>query len=108
MSNPHPTRRSFLQWAAALGLVTATGCPPSPGNADGGVVVFKRSGRGLRISNAAKKHNANRLYKTLAAAAADLPHPGDMSRVVQVTLPASLAMQLFTPGKLIVDLRRDL
>ncbi len=107
MSNPHPTRRSVLRWAAALGLVTVTGCPPSFGDG-GGVIVFKRSGRGLRISNAAKKHNANRLYKTMAAAAADLPHPGDTSQVVQVTLSASLAAQLFTPGKLIVDLRRDL
>ncbi|MBI4581571.1 MAG: hypothetical protein HY718_17870, partial [Planctomycetes bacterium] len=74
----------------------------------GGVIAFKRSGRGLRVSNAAKKHNANRRYKTAAAAEQDAAHPGDPSRVVQLVIPTALALRLFPPGRLVADLRHDL
>lgn len=113
------TRRVFLRWAAGAGLLSLAGCPmPGGGDGDGnggngnggagGMIVFKRSGRNLSVSNAAKKHNANRLYKTAEAAASDAPHSGDPSRVVQVVIPTLLGMQLFPPGQLIVDLRQQL
>ena len=102
------TRRMLLKLGAAFGLTSAA-CvfPPMPGGG-AGVVVFRRSGRGLRISNAAKSHNANRLYWTSLAARLDVPHPGDPSYVVQVVISAALAAQLFPRGKVIADLRRDL
>ena len=34
-------------------------------------VAYRRSGRGRRVSNAAKKHNANRVYSTIEAATAE-------------------------------------
>jgi hypothetical protein len=71
--------------------------------------VFKRSGRHRRISNAAKSHNANRLYRTKQAALGDPPHPGDNSKVVKRSISNELFEQLFpTSDKLIADLRHDL
>jgi hypothetical protein len=122
------TRRVFLRWATGAGLLSISGCAiPINGGGDGdgdgnggngnggngsggtgGMIVFRRSGRNRRVSNAAKKHNANRLYKTPEAAASDAPHRGDSSRVVQVTIPMLLGIHLFPPGRLIVDLRRHL
>jgi len=102
------TRRAFIRLAAALGLVSAAGCFAPLPNPGGGVIVFKRSGRGLRISNAAKKHNANHLYATAAVAASDPPHRGDSSRVVKVVISETLAAQLFGSGRMIVDLRHVL
>jgi len=98
------TRRAFLGLAASLGVVTTVGCPPP----QGGVIRFKRSGRGGHVSNAAKAHNANRLYATRLAATLDLAHPGDRSKVVQVTISQTLNQQLFGNGQLIADLRREL
>ena len=71
-------------------------------------MVFKRSGRGLHVSNAAKKHNANRLYTTRSAASADVPHPGDNSNVVSLTISRDLYNRLFAQVRRIADLRRDL
>lgn len=105
---PRYTRRDFMRAGtlAAVGAATASGllgCPPTPST---GMMVFKRSGRGRRVSNAAKKHNANRLYRTFAAAVADAPHPGDTSKIVQRTISASLFNQLFPPnGRNVADLR---
>lgn len=108
MRIPRPTRRSLLRWIGSLALLVTAGCPNVLQPLSGGVIVFRRSGRRLRISNAAKKHNANRLYLTAAAAAGDLPHPGDISRVVQVVISSALAARLFPSGKMIADLRHDL
>jgi hypothetical protein len=102
------TRRHVLKAGAAAGLVAVTGCVKGMLPLFGGVVVYKRSGRGLRISNAAKKNNANKLYATMAAAMNDPAHPGDISKVVPITIPAALAAQLFPLGKVQADLRHDL
>lgn len=97
------TRRGFLGLAASLGVVTTAGCPPLHG-----VVVSKRSGRRGHVSNAAKKHNANHLYATTLAATLHLAHPGDRSKVVQVTISADRYDRLFGDGSLVADLRHDL
>lgn len=109
------TRRRFLQVAAALGLTQTLGCgffglpdDDTDGGskpAGNGVVVNRRSGRSGHISNAAKKHNANHLYRTPEAAANDPAHPGDNSKVVQVTISAELFEELFGDGQLSADLR---
>jgi len=98
------TRRGFLGLAASLGVVTTVGCPP----ALHGVVVHRRSGRRGHVSNAAKKHNANHLYATKLAATLHLAHPGDRSKVVQVTISADRYDKLFGNGSLVADLRHDL
>jgi len=92
-------------------LAGCNGIGPLPGgDGNGGgdtssVPAFKRSAGGRRISNAAKKHNANHLYATFAAAQADAAHPGDHSKVVQVILSRARFDQLFGGGNLSVDLR---
>jgi hypothetical protein len=111
MINWHLTRRGFLRAAGTLGVANVVGCTALPigqGLGGNGVPAFRRTGRGRRISNAAKKHNANRRYATRAAAEADLAHPGDTSRVVQITMNRDLFDRLFANGRLAVDLRRDL
>ena len=99
------TRRTFLNLAASLGVMAFFGCSYPSGQ---GVVVYRRSGRGRHVSNAAKKHNANRLYATEEIALFDSPHPGDRSKVVPFTISSELYNKLFTPFKQIADLRRDL
>lgn len=99
------TRREFLGITASLGLMTAVGCLPFTGQ---GVIVYRRSGKGRHVSNAAKKHNANRLYLTQQAATLDLPHLGDHSKVVMVTISSVMFLKLFSGGKPIADLRHDL
>jgi len=75
---------------------------------DRGIQAFKRSGRKLRTSHAANKHNANHVYATRQAAAADPAHPGDRSQVVEITINRSLFKKLFASGRLSADLRHDL
>ena len=99
------SRRSFLSLAASFGLTAIIGCYVPPGRS---VVVYRRSGRGRHVSNAAKKHNANRLYATEQAALSDLPHTGDRSKVVPITISSEMYNRLFTITKQIADLRRDL
>jgi len=99
------TRRSFLSLTASLGVITLLGCPLTTGQ---GVIIYRRSGRRRHVSNAAKKHNANRLYLTQEAAARDLPHAGDRSKVVSIFISYGMFLMLFSDGKLIADLRRDL
>lgn len=107
-------RRSFLRVAVAGGLVGALDwlLPSShrvvASPAVGGVIAFRRSGRGRHVSNAAKKNNANRLYANFQAAALGLAHPGDRSRVVSVVISAYMFDSLFRGGRVCVDLRHDL
>jgi hypothetical protein len=70
------------------------------------VVVFALSGRGRRISNAAKRHNANKRFRTALAAEANRAHPGDDSFVVRITLGRPEFDRLFGRGNLVADLRR--
>ena len=95
------TRRAFLFAAASAGAAASLGCPPSRKTA----VVYRRSCRGLHASNAAKKHSANRLYATVAAATQDVAHPGDNAKVVSLVMSKSKFDRLFKGGRLIVDLR---
>lgn len=78
-------------------------------NGSGGMMVFIRSGRGISgISNAAKKHNNNRIYLTEAAALGDMPHPGDKSVVKTIVISDGLFAKLFPNGNEIADLRHML
>ena len=118
------TRRTFCRIAGAGGLAVVTGCveiidPSVPGGDNGetpidvddvavsgnGVVILRRAGRSRRISNAAKKHNANRLYATVAAAQSDPAHPGDNSKIVPVVVSRARFEELFGGGRVIADLR---
>lgn len=94
--------------AAAVGTVTAMGCPRRPVKTTNGVKVFKRSARGIHVSNAAKKNNFNKLYKTRRAALRGRAHKGDHSYVVSLIINKQLYNKLFANGKLVADLRHDL
>ncbi len=104
MSLQEYTRRTFLSLMALGTLALNAGCP-RPRKV---VRVFKRSGRGRHVSNAAKKHNANHLYRTLEAALGDPAHPGDKSKVVMVEINRTMFNKLFPGNKQIADLRHDL
>jgi hypothetical protein len=103
------TRRQFVHAAGVLTVAHLSGCvQPLPVGPDsgGGVIAYKRSGRGIKgISRAAKAHNANRVYTTMEAALSDPPHLGDRSRVVQVTMNSQMHGDLFSDGNDIADLR---
>lgn len=99
------SRRTFLGIASSVGVATMTGCPLFRNQ---GVIVYRRSGRGLHVSNAAKKHNANHLYATQEAALADPAHPGDRSKVVAVTINRDTYRRLFPEGVVAADLRQNL
>lgn len=70
------------------------------------VSVFRRSGKGRRISNAAKSHNNNRLYASAHAAQIDPAHPGDNSKVVSYFMSRENFNMLFAGGRSMVDLRK--
>lgn len=105
MINSNLTRRTFLKLTAATGALSLTGgCFQM--NGSGGSMVYIRSGRGIKgISNAAKKHNSNRVYLTEAAALGDPPHPGDKSVVKTTVISNDLFGMLFTNGNEMADLR---
>ena len=83
------------------------GCPRRR-NLGNGVKVYKRSGRGIHVSNAAKLNNANKLFRTAAAAASGRAHPGDKSYVVDLIINKDTFNKLFAGGKTVADLRHDL
>jgi hypothetical protein len=68
-------------------------------------VIFALSGRGRRISNAAKKHNANMRFKNAVIAGLNHAHPGDDSFVVPLTVSGQEFQRLFGRGNLVADLR---
>lgn len=103
MSAHDLTRRAFISIAAMAGLIATTGCPARNPKV---VKVFKRSGRGRHVSNAAKKHNANMLFATEAVALANPAHPGDGSVVVTVVISQARYSKLFPGNKKIADLRK--
>jgi len=103
MAKRSVSRRAFLAAAAVAGAVALAGCNPAK---PAPVTVYKRSGRGRHVSQAAKKHNANRLYADAATASQDLAHPGDKSRVVSVTISQQEFDRLFAGGVKFVDRRR--
>jgi hypothetical protein len=68
-------------------------------------VIFARSGRGRRVSNAAKKHNANLRFRNEILALLNPAHPGDNSKVVRRVVSAAEFARLFPAGRGIADLR---
>jgi len=106
------TRRAFLRLGALCAAGGLAGCGVFPIRipilGTDAVYAFKRSGRGRRISNAAKKHNANHVYATYMAALRDPAHRGDRSRIVRITMSRRQYDALFAPGTLSADLRHDL
>lgn len=118
------TRRTFLKFASAVGFLGLSGVILKNGESAasakktvnkqnvltlGGALVYKRSNRNKNgVSEATKHHNANRLYRTQAAALSDPAHKGDKSIVKSTTIPRKWFEVLFAGGKDIVDLRRDL
>lgn len=104
MAKHHLTRRGFLGVAAGAAALVSVGCPQTP-PAQGSITAYMRSGRGKRVSNAAKLHNHNHLYATRAAALADPAHPGDKSKVVSVVISKARYDRLFAGNRQVVDLR---
>lgn len=96
------TRREFLAVCAvvvATGLVGLSCDVPGP-------YVYRLSLRGRRGSNAARKHNANKVFATEAAANQNRAHPGDRSRIVRVRVSNETFNRFFDGGsRLVVDLR---
>ena len=108
------TRRQFLAAGAVLVAGAVAGCAGGGGGGGSGksaaktnaVTVFRLSGRGRRISRAAKLHNANKLFKTKKLADKNRAHPGDPSRIVAVTISQAAFDRLFRiPRNKIVDRR---
>lgn len=103
------SRRDFLILTGMLAFAALPGCDsrcsaPTSGAAPSRS-AYRLSGRGRRISNAAKKHNANKLFATAEAAEGHRAHPGDTSRVVSIDVSDAFYRQLFADGD-IADLRR--
>jgi hypothetical protein len=104
------TRRGFLALtggAFALGALAACGGSGGGGGGgdDGPVVIYALSGRGRRVSNAAKKHNANLRFRTILDAETNHAHPGDTSFVVPLTVSHDVFDLLFPRGASVADLR---
>ena len=118
------TRRTFLKFVSVVGFLGLSGVVLKNGVSTaserkavtkqnvttlGGALVYKRSSRNKKgVSEAINRHNANRRYRTQAAALSDPAHKGDKSTVKSTTIPRKLFEELFAGGKDIVDLRRDL
>ena len=118
------TRRTFLKLVSVVGFLSLSGVILKNGKSAasaretvtkqnvvtrGGALVYKRSNRNKNgVSEATKRHNANRLYRTQAAALSDPAHKGDKSIVKPITIPKKWFEVLFAGGKDIADLRRDL
>lgn len=110
-------RRDFLAFTGALLAGSLAGCGSSGGGGKKGggnpgpaqlqaVQVFRLSSTGTRASNATKKNNANKIFRTALAAEKGRAHPGDRSRVVEITIPGDLFEKLFASKKsLVADLR---
>jgi hypothetical protein len=115
------TRRSFIYYSGVLvGSLTLAACgggggssAPTGQNHTGGNTtqapphtIYRLSSRGRNISQAAKKHNANKRFPTVLAAESNRAHPGDHSRVVSLIISDAEFNRLFDKGKRgIVDLR---
>jgi hypothetical protein len=114
------TRRRFIYYSGILmGSLTLAACgggsgsSPDGQNNNGGNtnnspprIIYRLSSRGRNISQAAKKHNANKRFASAAAAKSNRAHPGDTSRVVPLVVSASEFNRLFDNGSAqVADLR---
>lgn len=108
------TRRRFV--TTALTALAVIGAPlpafaqrffsGNPNNPRGRRKMYRLSGRSRRISNAAKRHNANMRFTTPHAAHLTRAHPGDRSRIVSETISVEEFHRLFVSGgSHVVDLR---
>ena len=71
------------------------------------ITMYRLSGRGRRISRAAKIHNANLRFATALAADAHRAHPGDRSRIVKVNVSVNDYIRFFIKRRSrVVDLRQ--
>lgn len=103
MSSSDLTRREFLVTGSTLvvSLVTAVPSvaqplsPRVPPKRKKSLRIWRWSGRGRRVSQAALKHAANRRYATKRAALSDLPHPGANLRLVQIDISKEEFIRLF-------------
>jgi hypothetical protein len=102
---PYVSRRGFFKASIAVGAAALSTACPRPQQMSY-AEVFKRSGRGRRISNAAKQHNANRMYKSFEAALFDPAHPGDRSKVVSCFISRDRFDDLFPGNRTVTDLRQ--
>lgn len=98
------SRRTFLSISIAALLVGCDSSDSSDSSASRRV-MYARSGRGRRVSRAARIHNHNRRYATMAAAAADVPHPGDSSKIVTLDVSEETWNWYFGAGLEVIDLR---
>lgn len=109
---PAMTRREFLAAGATLAAASlvarrVSAAPSIAGLPVGSVTIFRLSGRGRRVSRAAKVNNANLRFATIEAANAHLAHPGDRSRVVGIVISADEFDRLFSSrGSDVADLRK--
>jgi hypothetical protein len=106
------TRREFILSGAALVGSLTLGVRSALPVGRRHLKVYRRSAGGRRVSNAAKKHNANKRYSSKDVALSDLPHPGDTSFVVELDVSLRDFIRLFVrrvDGKFriidVVDLR---
>lgn len=105
-------RRAFLRaagWLAALALMRrpAVAQPALSQPAGAARIIYRLSARGRRGSRAAKRHNANLRFATVAAADAHRAHAGDVSRIVALVVNADEFDRLFTSRAVeVADLRQ--
>jgi hypothetical protein len=103
------TRRDLIAMATGVVATLWGGAPawakpkPDP-RPHGRHVVYRRSSRGRRASQAVKIRNANLRYKTKHAAD-DPAHPGDTSHVVPLDVSQATFKLWFGHGAHVVDLR---
>jgi hypothetical protein len=116
------TRRKFIYYSGVfVGSLTLVACggggggsTPDAQNGPGGNdtqasphIIYRLSSRGRKVSQAAKKHNANKRFSTASAAEGNRAHPGDRSRVVQLIVSEAEFNRLFDTGKVeVADLRK--
>ncbi len=105
------TRREFLVIGGSVAVGALAGAslraPRAVAGSSPNHVIFRLSLRGRRGSKAAKLHNANMRFATESAAKLHHAHPGDRSRVVQLTVSAAVFQRLFpSPDREVADLRK--
>ncbi len=120
MSNVRLTRRGFIVATGASMAVGLVGCGGGSGPPQGvdATKAFLLSGKGRRVSNAAKCHNHNKIFATEAAANEGRAHMGDTSKVVPIDMNPRRWIAVFrgimttpppdplgVPLKAVVDLR---
>jgi hypothetical protein len=111
MALRHCSRREFLVIGGGAAVAALVGTPPRAARAGAAAVqnhvIFRLSLRGRRGSRAAKLHNANMRFATATAANLHRAHPGDNSRIVQLTVSDSVFQRLFQlTNSDVADLRR--